>query len=100
MTEIDFDRLEEMTGLTFAAWQREVFLAAAGSPTRWWALFTARLNGRTAVREVLRRMLEEPWRFPDRPRWPRFVLVPLPSHLEHAIDRLLAHLPWRSPDAR
>jgi hypothetical protein len=95
MTEIDFDRVAEVTGITLMPWQRSLVQQAMDHPGRF-TLIAQRRQGFASMAHVIEMLVREPWRFPDRPRWPRFELVPLPFRLEYALDRLLARLPWRT----
>lgn len=92
---INFDRLEELTGLPLLPWQRRLVQQVADHPGQL-HFVAARRQGFTAMARSIQVLWLEPWRLPDCPRWPRFVLVPLPARLERALDQLLTNPPWRT----
>jgi hypothetical protein len=98
MMDIDFDRVAEVTGITLMPWQRALVQQIMDHHPDGFPLIVhrPRRHGFASMAHVLEVLIREPWRLPDRPRWPRFELVPLPFHLEYALDRLLARLPWRT----
>lgn len=85
---IDFDRLEELTGLALMPWQRALVQQVMDHPGRF-TLIAGRRQGFATMGRVLELLIREPWRFPDWPRWPRLRLVPLPARLEQALDLLI-----------
>lgn len=90
------EQLADDLGMPLAAWQRELLAELLTTNAQVVTVMAPRRAGRATFARAWRILVDEPWRLADRPRWPTFVLVPLPARLERALDRLLAPPPWRT----